>query len=144
MLDPAYQHLVVQLHFYATLFMTGLIWFVQVVHYPFLHYAEGNLDAARFHQRRTGWVVIPVMVVELVTAVLLLGSSWIAQYGDYLFINLGLLLLTWAVTFLKMVPLHRRLLEHMDESTIQVIVTTNWVRTILWTVRSLVLMRFLG
>jgi len=57
----------------ATLFMTGLIWFVQVVHYPLL--AEvGEREFARFHElhsRRVTWIVPPVMAVELVTALVL-------------------------------------------------------------------------
>lgn len=144
MLDPAYQHLVVQVHLFATLFMTGLIWFVQVVHYPFLGFTRGNTLAAQFHQTRTGWVVVPVMILELGTGVLLLGSTWVTQYGNYLFLNLGLLLLTWAVTILKMIPLHRKLMENMDESIIRTLVEVNWVRTGLWTARALILLQFLG
>jgi sterol desaturase/sphingolipid hydroxylase (fatty acid hydroxylase superfamily) len=59
----------------ATWFMVGLIWFVQVVHYPlFAAVPAGEPFAAyhRQHVRRTTWVVAPVMLVELVTAVALL------------------------------------------------------------------------
>ena len=60
----------------AALFMTGLIWFVQVVHYPlfsetgssaFVHYEQQ-------HVRRTSWVVIPPMVLEAATAAALVVS----------------------------------------------------------------------
>lgn len=56
-------------HLAATLFMVGAVWFVQVVHYPLM---AGQPPAyAREHGRRTGWVLGPVMVAELGTAVLL-------------------------------------------------------------------------
>ena len=49
----------------STLFMTGLIWFVQVVHYPLFD----RVGAARFvpyhaaHSRRTSWVVAAPMAI---------------------------------------------------------------------------------
>lgn len=61
----------------ATLFMTGLIWFVQVVHYPLFGSAGRDIFAGyeRAHQRRTGWVVGPPMLVELATALAMLRIS---------------------------------------------------------------------
>jgi len=60
-------------HAAATWFMVGIIWFVQIIHYPlFGHLAhEAAASYAYEHQRRTGWVVGPVMLVEMATAVLL-------------------------------------------------------------------------
>ena len=50
----------------ATSFMTGLIWFVQVVHYPLMegwpHDEFGRWEVA--HRDRTGPVVIPPMLIE--------------------------------------------------------------------------------
>ena len=61
--------LVIQL--LATSFMTGLIWFVQVVHYPLMegwpHDDFGSWEAA--HREHTGPVVIPPMLIEGVVAV---------------------------------------------------------------------------
>ena len=61
----------------ATSFMTGLIWFVQVVHYPLMegwpHDGFGRWEVA--HRDRTGPVVIPPMLIEGVVAVWLLRAS---------------------------------------------------------------------
>ncbi|MEM6262595.1 MAG: hypothetical protein AAGI38_08820 [Bacteroidota bacterium] len=57
-------YLLVWLHFITTLFMTGLIWFVQVVHYPLFSQISPE-DFPRYekiHMRRTAIVVIPVML----------------------------------------------------------------------------------
>ena len=146
MLDPSYQQLAIQLHLFSTLMMTGVVWFVQWVHYPsfrFVDTAKGS-EAAQFHQVKTGLLVIPLMLVEMGTAVLLMSSSWVAQYGSYLWINLGLLFLIWAVTFLKMVPLHRQLADQFDKDIVSSLISMNWVRTILWTVRAVLLLRFLS
>ena len=50
----------------ATWAMIGLIWMVQVVHYPVLERwsAAVPVAAAVDHQRRISWVVGPLMAVE--------------------------------------------------------------------------------
>jgi hypothetical protein len=62
------------LHAAATLSMTGLIWFVQVVHYPLMARVGrvGFADYEAAHTRRTTWVVAPPMLIEGFTAVVLL------------------------------------------------------------------------
>ena len=146
MLDPAYQQLTIQLHLFTTLAMTGVIWFVQLVHYPSFRFVASDKgpEAAQFHQRNTGFLVIPLMLVEMGTALLLMGSSWVTQYGSYLWLNLALLFLIWGVTFFKMVPLHRKLIESMDEATVSSLVSINWMRTGLWTARAVLLLSFLS
>ena len=61
----------------STLFMTGLIWCVQLVHYPlFARVGEGTFSAyEQDHQRRITWIVMPVMLVELASGVLLFSDS---------------------------------------------------------------------
>jgi len=60
-------------HAGATWFMTGLIWFVQIVHYPLMGAVQADAFPAYevAHQRRTTWVVGPVMLIEASCAVLL-------------------------------------------------------------------------
>jgi len=134
-------------HAGATWFMTGLIWFVQIVHYPLMGAvtAEEFPAYARAHQRRTTWVVGPVMLIEASSALLLV---WLPR-GDFTGTTLrwaGLMLLTliWASTFAVQVPLHDRLRSGFDDFTWRWLVTSNWFRTTAWTVRgfiALVLLR---
>lgn len=122
--------------------MTGLIWFVQVVHYPLFFYAA-NGDFQRFadqHQRRTGWVVGPLMVVEAATASLLLLSP---LAGTTAWIGWLVLVSIWLSTALVQVPLHRRLSVGFDARTARRLVTTNWWRTVAWTVRALIALQLL-
>lgn len=126
------------LHAAATLFMTGLIWFVQTVHYPlFLEVGGGHfLSYSRANQRSTTFVVGPVMLLELATAVglvmcLTAGSGRIAAW-----LGLGLLATIWLSTAWIQVPLHRRLLSGFDRHTITRLVAGNWLRTIAWTLRA--------
>jgi hypothetical protein len=122
----------------ATLFMAGVIWFVQLVHYPLFARVDraGFADYEIEHARRTGWVVAPVMLLELGTGALLLAVRpaglplGVAVAG---FTLLGVIFLS---TFLLQVPLHRSLSGGFLEITHRRLVRTNWLRTAAWTVRA--------
>jgi hypothetical protein len=120
-------------HAFVTLFMTGLIWFVQVVHYP-LFDRVGKAEFAGYEQqntRRTGWVVGGPMLLELGLAAAL---AWSAG-GIAAWCGLGLLGIIWLSTAVGQVPLHRRLERGFDEAAHRRLVLGNWVRTIAWSLR---------
>ncbi len=125
-------------HLLTTFAMVGLIWFVQIVHYPMM----ASFDRENFashekeHCDRTGWVVVPLMLVEIFTFALLL----IEGIRSNAFLISGLLLgVIWASTFLIQVPLHRELLRGWNARQHQRLVTTNWIRTAAWTGRGFLL-----
>lgn len=127
-------------HVVATWYMIGLIWFVQVVHYPLLGSVgrEQFTDYERRHVASTTWVVGPPMLVELFTAVFLL---WMRPAGIELWlvwVGLFFLVLIWASTFLLQVPCHEKLSHSFDESAHRRLVRTNWLRTFAWSFRGLV------
>lgn len=131
------------IHAAATWFMTGLIWFVQVVHYPLLHRVPEGAAAtyAREHQRLTAWVVGPPMLLEAATAVLLLWPPFRpAGAFPWLLAGLALLGLIWASTAFVQVPLHRRLAAGSDAAAVARLVRTNRLRAAAWSARSLLLL----
>jgi hypothetical protein len=125
------------LHAVPTLCLTGLIWFVQVVHYPlFAAVGQAQFTAyEREHCRRTGRVVMPLMLSEVGLAAWL---WWIAPPGAVAATSLGLLLLAvvWGSTFLFQVPCHEQLARRPDGDTMRRLVATNWLRTAAWTGRT--------
>jgi len=126
------------LHAGATLFLTGLVWFVQVVHYPlFLRVGEGHFHTySQEHQRRTTWVVAPVMLLEIGTAIALTVRQPAGPERLAAWIGLGLLAAIWLSTALIQVPLHRRLLASFDPRVVEQLVHGNWFRTFCWTLRA--------
>jgi hypothetical protein len=126
--------------------MVGLIWFVQLVHYPlfaavgpdhFVGYEAG-------HTQRTTWVVAIFMPIELATAVWIAAvppagvPAWLAWTGAGLAVGL------WMVTVLVQVPLHRRLGLGFDAAVWRSLVSRNWVRTAAWSARGLIAMTMLA
>ena len=125
------------LHAFATLSMVGVIWFVQIVHYPLMS-AVGASEFSNYeqaHQRRTTMIVGPLMLVEAVTAALLLFVN--PQVAPPMLSWGGLMLVAalWASTFLWQVPMHARLTESFDSQTHRRLVLSNWLRTCLWSAR---------
>ncbi len=128
------------LNFAASCVMVGVIWFVQLVHYPLL--ATIGVDRAPAiaveHQRRTAWVVGLPMATEGVTTLVLLLSRpdgvdvWLAWLGAVL------LAVALASTVFLSVPLHEQMAQEPRESTGRRLVVTNWPRTFAWTARSVV------
>jgi uncharacterized membrane protein len=130
----------------ATWFLTGLIWVIQVVHYPLFSYAERATYRAfaEAHGRRISMVVGPAMLVELVTTAWLLASRPAALSFRAAWLGASLLVVTWLATALVQVPLHARLGEGYDSRAHAWLVTSNWIRTVAWTARSVLLMRALA
>jgi hypothetical protein len=123
------------LHAAMTLFMVGVIWFVQVVHYPlFSRVGQAAFpEYEHHHVRRTGWVVGLPMLVELATAIAIV---WCLG-GPLAWFGLGLLAVVWTSTGLWQVPAHRRLERGFDAADQRWLVRTNWVRTGAWSARGI-------
>jgi len=120
---------------FASFFMTGLIWTVQLVHYPSFHYVgEDNFKAFQLHHVNSiDKIVIPVMVAELATS---FGLAWADGFLSLNATGLYLVILIWASTGLFSVPAHTKLESSKDDQAIKKLVSTNWFRTILWSLKS--------
>ena len=123
---------------FATLTMFGVIWVVQLVHYPLFAGvgADGFVAYEAAHKVRITWIVFPAMLLELGTAVALLWlrpevvPPWMVWAG------LALVGIVWLSTALVQVPLHSTLSAGFDADAHARLVATNWVRTAAWTLRA--------
>ena len=120
--------------------MFGVIWMVQIVHYPLMRFASGE-QFARFeteHQMRISWVVGPLMLIEGVCVLAFLfappaGLPWWLPWA-----GAGVEAIAIGTTVFVSAPLHGRLNAHFDQATLDRLVATNWIRTIAWTCRAAV------
>jgi hypothetical protein len=129
--------LVLTAHLAATWAMVGLIWFVQVVHYPLLALVgSGGFEHYEgAHRLRTSIVVGPPMLVEAVTALWLVLAPP-AGLGRILpAAGLALVGVIWGSTVVLQVPEHDRLSEGFDIGAVRRLVVSNWVRTVAWSAR---------
>src|SRR4051812_40337531 len=93
--------------------MTGLIWLVQLLHYPAFAVIE-NPKFTTFHAehtRRITYLVGPLMGIEFLSA---LGLLYLNARESLLQVNFLLLLLTFISTAALSVPLHSQLAAGKD------------------------------
>lgn len=124
----------------STAVMVGVIWFVQVVHYPLLaQFGESqSVDVAHVHQRRTGYVVGAPMAVEGVSTLALLASRPDNVSFVLPWIGAVLLAVSLGSTVLLSVPLHSRMAQSFSPEIGRRLVVTNWPRTVAWSLRLVV------
>lgn len=130
----------------STLFMAGLAWFVQVVHYPlFPLVGDGRFSAFHeLHSSKTTLVVVLPMLVELATSLVLVadppgGVTWLAILGAVLAVS------TWVMTGALLAPLHGQIgREGPTGPNLSRLVRLSWPRTFLWTGHGIVVVAMLA
>ena len=127
------------LHFMASSIMVGVIWVIQLVHYPSFNYIEKQRysNFQSFHMTRISYLVIPVMLIELLTLVLLIYSM--DQINIELVLSGIILLLIWVITAIFFSGAHQKLTLGYDKSVVGNLIQMNWSRTLLWTFRLILL-----
>lgn len=136
-MDQRTLFIILLVHAAATLFMVGVIWFVQLVHYP-LFAAVGADSFNAYGRLHTGWtslVVGPPMLVEALLSLMLVLEPPAALPKPGLWLGLALVAVLWLSTAFVQVPLHGILSQGFDTAVHARLVQTNWLRTILWTLR---------
>lgn len=129
-------NLVLLIHIFTTLFMCGLCWFVQIVHYPlFKEISATDFPGYQKKNHLTGFITVPVMTVELFSGIWLLYTD----YSQLFLANMILLALIWGSTFVFQVPTHLKLLKTPTHPLMNKLTQTNWIRTLSWTARSVLL-----
>jgi hypothetical protein len=123
-------------------FLTGLIWFVQIVHYPIFRKVPASHFGAYHaaHTFTTGQVVAAPMLIELGIGGWLVLQPVPADLQWAGYVAYACVIVIWAITFGVAVPLHNRLTGGgYSEVVINSLVAANWGRTVSWTSRTALL-----
>ena len=133
---------VLLVHLAATLVMVGVIWFVQIVHYPlFCRVGSGGFTLySDAHSRLTTYVVGPPMLIEATTALFLVFCRPEDIPLAAALVGLVLVGVVWLSTALLQVPRHSALSSGFDHAAWSGLVLTNWVRTVTWSARGLLVL----
>ncbi|TVQ65864.1 MAG: hypothetical protein EA360_07965 [Balneolaceae bacterium] len=128
---------------FSSVFLCGLIWTIQLVHYPIFQRLEKEnfSEHLLFHGQRISIIVIPFMALELFT------SGWLALFSEanphlHIF-GFLIVLMIWTVTFTVLVPVHGRLLKGYNPELIQKLIRFNWIRTFLWSLKAMITLSLL-
>ena len=124
----------------VTAIMVGVIWVIQLAHYPAFFFIDKlqYLNFQKFHMNRISIIVIPIMLLEIITGIIYLFYFY--QLDDiYFLISFIFLIIIWISTAIFFTRIHQSLLNGFDRVEISKLVRYNWHRTILWTVRLILL-----
>jgi hypothetical protein len=121
----------------ATLYMVGLIWCIQIVHYPL--FAQVGRESFAAYETAHSSLITPVvglpMLIELATAGLLLFfRSPVIRLSEAI-IGVVLVAVIWLSTMFLQVPQHGILSSGFDATAHQFLVSSNWIRTVAWSLR---------
>ncbi|BDC50624.1 hypothetical protein F183_A29400 [Bryobacterales bacterium F-183] len=138
-MTPAPLYALLFINLTANLFMLGLIWFVQIVHYP-LFAATGRDQFTRYesqHASLTTLVVGPPMLAELAASLALAAFATGGRLPAWaLWSSVALVGIIWLSTAFLQVPCHDALQRGFDVGTHQFLVNSNWIRTIAWSLKA--------
>ncbi len=130
--------LLLKVNFISTSVMVGVIWVIQLLHYPSFHFISEKkyIEFQHFHMQRISFIVVPVMLIELASALLL---AYFFE-SSLTIILLALVLGIWAITFIFFTNMHQKLTDGYDHSIVDRLVQINWSRTALWSLRLIILL----
>ena len=71
-------HYVFILHLISTFFMVGVIWVVQIVHYPSFYFIDKQKYQVfqEFHMHKISMIVVPMMVLEIFSGLILIFNFY--------------------------------------------------------------------
>ncbi len=118
--------------------LVGLIWVIQLLAYPqFLRVGKAEFaDYHLAHCWRIGLLITPLLAIEALTA----GCLFYQGHREWPFlISVGLMLAIWLCTAVLQAPLHTKLMKGTDAEIIRRLILTNWLRTLAWTARGVLI-----
>ena len=126
-------------HLISTSIMVGVIWVVQLVHYPSFKYVNESdyVIFQKYHMSNISYIVFPVMFTELITAILIL---FFGEESLFFMLSLICLFLIWVITGVLFTKYHSILKEGKDLKIIKKMIKANWIRALLWTMRLIMIL----
>lgn len=132
--------LVLLLHLFTTVFMTGVIWMIQVLHYPLFNMVgRENFSAYEAaHSNLISLIVAPAMLLELGFTAWIFFVPPASVPSSLNWLNTILLAIIWLSTAFLQVPQHSILSSGFNEKAYQFLVNSNWIRTVAWSARAVI------
>jgi hypothetical protein len=121
--------------------MLGVIWIIQIIHYPLFSFVgkENFINYELQHIQKTSMVIALPMLIELLSFGGLLYFCNSFRQSKLFWVSGLLIAIIWLVTFIVSVPQHNILSQGFNQKAIDLLVQSNWIRTICWSLRVILL-----
>lgn len=131
-----------KIQYFASFALVGLIWTIQIVHYPLMKYVtiENFKSFHEQHSQFISWIVIPLMLTEAFSLMYIAYYELASNKAALIYTLIFLTTINWFSTFLIQVPIHTKL-SHQGYSLqlIEKLILTNWIRTISWSFKGVII-----
>jgi hypothetical protein len=120
--------------------MTGVIWIIQILHYPLFNMV-GRENFAAYEAAHTNLitlVVMPTMLLELILTAMIFFAPPTSVPSSLNWLNAVLLGVIWFSTAFLQVPQHSILSSGFDEKAYRMLVNSNWIRTVAWSAKAVI------
>ncbi|MCB1111758.1 MAG: hypothetical protein H7A37_09340 [Chlamydiales bacterium] len=128
---------------FTTIVLTGIAWYTQIAHYPLFRHTDKGEEGGNYfkaHQQQNLVIMAPFMVIELLTALVLISAPFSNEKQIALWFAFAIVIFIWAYTYFKVYPLHVQLTRGYSEVGVEDLIRHNWARIIAWSTRSLILL----
>lgn len=124
-------------HFFLTFFMTGVIWLIQLIHYPSFSFIDKNKYSKfqTFHMNKITPIVGPIIILEVSTGFYLL--YFFNSESIFFLINFLINILILMMTIIVFGTIHKKLIDGFKTSLFKKLISLNWIRTFLWSLKSI-------
>lgn len=121
----------------STLFMCGLIWLIQCLHYPLFNLVgpAHRVPYVKRHVIQITPIVAFPMLAEAFTGLYLLYKRPEFMSFQMAVIGFALIFFIWLVTLFFSVHCHDQLQKEWSDKYHKRLVRSNWLRTMAWTIR---------
>ncbi len=126
----------------TTFSLTGIIWFLQLVHYPLMRRIVRTrfVRYERMHVLLSAFVIGPPVLLETVAVVYSLWRKPPWMDPDSVLLGAILLGIIWISTFVLQMPQHRVLQQGFDPKAYRRLLYSNWIRSYAWSFRTIILL----
>lgn len=110
-----------------------VIMIVQLIIYPAFKSIDANIFSSWHHDYmgKISILIGPLMIAQA----LLITYQCFQNNHIYSYLSLLMMMVVWITTFIYSVPCHNKLQNiGYDIETINLLINTNWIRTIAWTI----------
>jgi len=121
----------------STLLIAGVLWFVQLVHYPLFNEipAKNMVNYGYYHIQKISGIINLLFIVDFTTIVFLLLLVNSDLSATLMIINIaifGFIVILTRITFL---PIHQKLSKNPNSFLISKLINLNWIRTLVWSLK---------
>lgn len=121
----------------STLLIAGILWFVQLVHYPLFNEmpAKNMVNYGYYHMQKISGIINLLFIIDFITIVFLLLLVNSDLSATLMLINISIFLFIVILTRITFLPIYQQISKNPNSILITKLINLNWIRTLVWSLK---------